>query len=59
MDIDRLANLRLAYEELERRIERALNTQVGDVERLAASQDEVFQYSQAVEQVCKIHTTRR
>lgn len=55
MDIDRLANLRHAYEELERRVQRALNTQVGDSDRLAEVQNEVLSYSQAVEQVCKIY----
>lgn len=53
MDIDPLANLRRAYEELERRVQRSLNTQVGDSERLAEVQDEVLSYIQAVEQVCK------
>jgi len=55
MDIDPLANLRRAYEEIERRVQRALNTQVGDDERLAEVQDEVLSYIQAVEQVCKVH----
>jgi hypothetical protein len=52
MDISRLTNLRQAYEELEIRVQRALNTQVGDEERLAVTQNEVLSYSQAVEQVC-------
>ena len=56
MDINQLNNLRLAYEELERRVQRALNTQVGDSERLAITQNEVLWYSQAVEQVCINHT---
>lgn len=55
MDIDPLANLRQAYEELERRVQRALNTQVGDNERLAEVQEEVLSYIQAVEQVCRVH----
>ena len=54
MDINQLVNLRQAYEELERRVDRALNTQVGDSERLAEAQSEVLLYSQAVEQVCRI-----
>jgi|HubBroStandDraft_2_1064218.scaffolds.fasta_scaffold603615_2 hypothetical protein len=58
MDINRLTNLRQAYEELERRVQRALNTQVGDSERLAEAQSEVLSYSQAVEQVCRIHPTK-
>ena len=58
MDINRLTNLRLAYEELERRIQRALNTQVGDNERLAEAQNKVLLYSQAVEQVCRTHLTK-
>lgn len=53
MDINRLANLRQAYEELERRVHRALNTQVGDGERLAEVQEEVLSYIQAVEQVSR------
>jgi hypothetical protein len=55
MDIDPLANLRQAYEELERRVQRALNTQVGDDERLVEVQEEVLSYIQAVEQVCRVH----
>ena len=51
MDINQLVNLRLAYEELERQVQRALNTQVGDNERLAEVQNEVLSYNQAVEQV--------
>jgi hypothetical protein len=54
MDIDPLANLRQAYVELERRVQRALNTQVGDDERLAEVQQEVLSYIQAVEQVCRV-----
>lgn len=53
MDVNPLINLRQAYHELERRVQRALNTQVGDNERLAEVQDEVLLYIQAVEQVCK------
>ena len=53
MDISPLANLRQAYQELERRVQRSLNTQVGDNERLAEVQEEVLSYIQAVEQVCK------
>jgi hypothetical protein len=53
MDINPLTNLRQAYEELERRVQRSLNTQVGDNERLAEVQEEVLLYIQAVEQVCK------
>jgi len=53
MDINRLANLRQAYEALERRVQRALNTQVGDVERLAEVQEEILSYIQAVEQVSR------
>jgi hypothetical protein len=56
MDINPLNNLRLAYEELERRVQRALNTQVGDDERLVEVQEEVLSYIQAVEQVCRITT---
>ena len=52
MDLNPLVNLRQAYEELERRVQRALNTQVGDNERLAEVQREVESYIQAVEQVC-------
>jgi hypothetical protein len=52
MDINQLTNLRQAYEELEIRVQRALNTQVGDEDRLAVTQNEVLSYSQAVEQVC-------
>lgn len=54
MDIDQLGNLRRAYEELERRVQRALNTQVGDSVRLTEAQNEVLSYSQAVKRVCKI-----
>ena len=54
MDINPLANLRGAYEELERRVQRALNTQVGDNERLVEVQEEVISYIQAVEQVCRL-----
>jgi hypothetical protein len=53
MDINQLTNLRQAYEELERRVQRALNTQVGDSDRLAETQNEVLSYSQAIEQVCR------
>jgi hypothetical protein len=53
MDINPLTNLRRAYEELERHVQRSLNTQVGDNERLARVQDEVLLYIQAVEQVCR------
>lgn len=49
--IHQLTNLRLAYLELERRVDRALNTQVGDRERLGEVQDEVLSYIQAVERV--------
>ena len=59
MDINRLANLRLAYEEVERRVHRALNTQVGDSDRLTGVQNEVLLYSQAVEQVGRIYLLRR
>jgi hypothetical protein len=59
MDINRLANLRLAYEEVERRVHRALNTQVGDSDRLTGVQNEVLSYSQAVEQVGRIYLLRR
>ena len=59
MDISRLTNLRQAYEELERRVQRALNTQVGDDDRLAEAQNEVLLYSQAVEQVCRICRTTK
>ncbi len=59
MDIDPLANLRRAYEELERRVQRALNTQVGDDERLAEVQEEVLSYIQAVEQVCVVYSPRK
>ena len=54
MDLDPLGNLRRAYEELERRVQRALNTQVGDSERLAEAQEEVLSYARAVEQVCRV-----
>lgn len=59
MDIDRLANLRQAYQELERRVQRALNTQVGDSERLAEAQNEVLLYSGAVEQVCRMRERQK
>jgi hypothetical protein len=59
MDINQLTNLRQAYEELERRVQRALNTQVGDSEHLAVVQNEVLSYSQAVEQVCRIYLRRK
>jgi hypothetical protein len=59
MDINRLANLRQAYEALEGRVQRALNTQVGDVERLAEVQEEVLSYIQAVEQVSRVHMPLR
>lgn len=52
--IRRLTNLRQAYERLEGDVERALNTQVGDSERLEGVQREVLSYIQAVEEVCKI-----
>jgi hypothetical protein len=55
MDINPLANLRQAYEELERRVQRTLHTQVGDDERLAEVQEEVLSYVQAVEQVCRVY----
>ena len=58
MDINRLTNLRQAYQDLERRVQRALNTQVGDNERLVEVQDEVLSYSQAVEQVSRICPTQ-
>ena len=51
MDINQLTNLRQAYEEFERRVQWALNTQVGDSNRLTQTQNEVLSYSQAVEQV--------
>lgn len=54
MDINPLVNLRLVFEELERRVQRALNTQVGDDQRLAEVQNDVLLYSQAVEQVCRM-----
>jgi len=54
MDINPLINLRQAYDELERHVQRALNTQVGDNQRLAEVQNEVLLYIQAVEQVCRI-----
>jgi len=53
MDIDPLANLCQAYEELERRVQWSLNTQVGDNQCLAEVQDEVLSYIQAVEQICE------
>lgn len=52
MDLNPLINLRQAYEELERCVQRALNTQVGDNERLTEVQREVESYIRAVEQVC-------
>ena len=52
MDINLLTNLRQAYEELERRVQWALNTQVGDNGCLVEIQNKVLLYSQAVEQVC-------
>jgi hypothetical protein len=58
MDIDQLANLRQAYEELERRVQRALNTQVGDNQRLTGTQNEVLSYSRAVERVCRINSIK-
>ena len=54
MDISQLANLRWAYHELERHVQHALNTQVGDSERLAEVQGEVLSYIQAVEQVFRV-----
>ena len=54
MDISRLANLQQAYHELERHVQHALNTQVGDSECLAEVQGEVLSYIQAVEQVCRV-----
>ena len=59
MDINRLANLRQAYEALERRVQRALNTQVGDNERLLEVQEEVLLYIQAVEQVSGVWLLRQ
>ena len=53
MEVSQLSNLRHAYEELKRRVQHALNTQVGDSERLAGVQEEVLFYIQAVEQVCE------
>ena len=58
MDINLLSNLRQAYEEVERRVQRALTTQVGDNERLVEVQEEVLSYIQAVEQVCRTYPTR-
>ena len=58
MDISQLNNLRHSYEELERRVQRALNTQVGDSERLAEVQSEVLSYSQAVERVRSIQPAK-
>ena len=45
MDIDQLSNPRQAYEVLERCIQRALNTQVGDNVHLTEAQNEVLSYS--------------
>lgn len=59
MDISQLNNLRHAYQELERRVQRALNTQVGDARRLAEVQNEVLSYSQAVDRVCEIRAINR
>lgn len=59
MDINPLLNLRQAYEELERRVQRALNTQVGDDERLVEVQEEVLSYIGAVEQVCSVQSARK
>ena len=59
MDIDRLTNLCHAYEDLERRVQWALNTQVGDNDRLAEIQNEVLLYNEAVEQVHRIQPTKR
>lgn len=59
MDISQLNNLRHAYQELERRVQRALNTQVGDARRLAEVQNEVLSYSQAVNRVCEIRAINR
>jgi len=55
----RLINLRIAYLELVRRVDRALNTQVGDRKHLGGVQDEVLSYIQAVERVCCMFVTRR
>ena len=52
MEVSQLSNLRRTYKDLERRVQRALNTQVGDSERLAGVQEEVLSYIRAVEQVC-------
>ena len=54
MDIDPVINLCRAYYDLERDVQCALNTQVGDTERLAEVQDDVLSNIQAIEQVCKI-----
>ena len=59
MDIDRLTNLCHTYKDLERRVQQALNTQVGDNNRLAEIQNEVLLYNEAVEQVCRIQPTKR
>ena len=59
MDIDQLTNLHHAYEDLERRVQWALNTQVGDNDRLAEIQNEVLLYNEAVEQVRRIQPTKR
>ena len=53
MEVSQLSNLRHAYEELERHVQRALNTQVGDSKCLEGVQEEVLLYIQAVEQVCE------
>ena len=57
MDISQVNNLRHAYQELERRVQRALNTQVGDNGCLAEVQNEVLLYSQAVDRVCRTQPT--
>ena len=48
MDVNQLTNLCQAYEELERCVQWALNTQVGDSNFLTQTQNEVLSYSQAV-----------
>ena len=59
MDIDWLAGLRHTYKDLERCVQQALNTQVGDNDRLAEIQNEVLLYNKVVEQVRRIQPTKR
>lgn len=48
---EQLNNLCAAYQVLENRVRRALNTQVGDAKRLMEQRRHVFLYVEAAEQV--------